>query len=123
MQCKYTKPDGEQCKAHAIKGEEYCFRHSKDVSDEEKRIASQKGGENRKQIHQEPLPPLSLSEPNHVAILLADTINQVRAGTMDLRTANCIGFLSSHLTRALEISEVHQRFKRIEEVLNRKNYS
>jgi hypothetical protein len=120
MQCNYTKSDGSQCKAHATKDDEYCFRHSKQVSDEEKRLASKKGGENRKQVIQEPLPPLSLSEPNHVAILLADTINRVRSGTIDLRTANCIGFLSGHLTRALEIAEVHQRLKRIEEVLNKK---
>lgn len=118
MQCNHTKTDNTQCKAHAITDGKYCFRHSKRVSDEAKHLASQKGGENRKQIVSDPLPPLSLSEPNHVALLLGETINQVRAGTLDLKTANCIGFLSGHLTRALEISEVHQRLKRIEETFS-----
>ena len=119
MQCEFIKSDGEQCKSYAMNDEKNCFRHSKHVSDEEKMLTSQKGGQNRALVNQNPLPPISLENPNHIVLLLADTINRVRSGELGIRTANCIGYLSGHLTKALELSEVQEKLDRIEKLLSK----
>ncbi len=118
MKCKAKTVRGNPCKANAISGSDYCHLHS--ISEEAQRELSQKGGQNRALKHESPRHPISIENPNHVVLLLADTINQVREGKMDIRTANCLGFLSGHIVRALELTEVHQRLKRIEEILSKK---
>lgn len=48
------------------------------------------------------LPRLSLKTPADVAVLFEETINQVRQGQMDPRTANTIRQLANGLLRALQ---------------------
>ncbi len=120
MQCKAKTTNGNPCQANAMTKNDYCYLHSPNVSEEEKQKISRKGGKKRALVNERPSQPVPLESPNHVVLLLADTINQVREGKMDIRTANCLGFLSGHIVRALELTEVHQRLKRIEEILSNK---
>jgi len=122
MQCSFIKPDGTQCNANAMSGLDYCYTHNPDISDEEKREAKQRGGQNRAVAISEPLPPLAIAEPNDAVLLIVDTINRVRAGELDIRVANCLGFLTDKLLKAFEVSKLNDRVEIIERVILETRY-
>jgi len=117
MKCKFIKPDGTQCNANAMSGLDYCYTHNPDISNDEKREARQRGGQNRAVAISEPLPPLAIVEPNDAVLLIVDTINRVRAGELDIRVANCLGFLTDKLLKAFEVSKLNDRVELIERVI------
>ena len=117
MKCEFIKDNGEKCEAHAIKDSEFCYFHNPDISDEEKREARSNGGKTKALTLKEPLPALALVKPADTILLIADTIRRVRAGTLDIRTANCLGFLSDKLLKAFEVSKLNDRVKIIERVI------
>jgi len=117
MKCQFIKPDGAKCEAHAVKDSEFCYFHNPDISDEEKREAQSNGGKTKALTLKEPLPELVLAKPNDAVLLIADTISRVRAGTLDIRTANCLGFLSDKLLKAFEVSKLNDRVEIIERVV------
>ena len=69
----------------------------------------------------EPLEPLKIETTADVVILLTQTVNQVRAGKLETRTANCLGVLSGHLIRAFEISDLEKRIEKIELAIEQRN--
>jgi hypothetical protein len=83
---------------------------------EKKLAAVVKGGKMSKK-NRTSLPPVSLAQPKDVVVLLSSTINDVRGGVVELRIANCIGYLSGHLIKAIEISDLENRVSKIEEAL------
>ena len=117
MKCKDTKANGENCEANALKGSEFCYFHNPDISDEEKREAQTRGGANRALTIANPLPALQIKEPKDTITLLTDTINRVRAGELDIRVANSLGFLADKLLRAFEITMLTEKVEVIERVI------
>jgi len=117
MKCEFIKPDGTKCEAHAIKDSEFCYFHNPDISDEEKREAQSNGGKTKALTLQEPLPELALTKPDHAVLLIADTISRVRAGSLDIRTANCLFIGADKLLKAFEISRLNGRVEIIERVI------
>jgi hypothetical protein len=117
MKCEYIKPDGTKCEAYATKDSEFCYFHNPDISDEAKREAQSNGGKTKALRIQEALPELAISKPSDAVLLVADTISRVRAGTLDIRTANCLGFLSDKLLKAFEVSQLNERVEVIERVI------
>lgn len=117
MQCSFIKPNGTQCNANAMSGLEYCYTHNPDISDEEKREAKQRGGQARALTIANPLPALPITEPNDAVLLIVDTINRVRSGELDIKTANCLGFLTDKLLKAFEVSKLNDRVEIIERVI------
>ena len=117
MKCKHLKDNGEQCQANAMSESEFCYFHNPDISDEEKREAQSNGGKTKALTLKEPLPELVLAKPEDAVLLIADTISRVRAGTLDIRTANCLGFLSDKLLKAFETSRLNDRLEVIERVI------
>jgi hypothetical protein len=117
MRCKHIKPDGEQCNANAMRGLDYCYTHNPDISDDEKREAKQRGGQARALTIANPLPALQIKEPNDTVLLITDTIHRVRSGELDIKTANCIGFLSDKLLKAFEVAKLNDRVEIIERVI------
>jgi hypothetical protein len=117
MKCEFIKPDGQKCEAYAVKGTSFCYFHNPDISDEEKKEAQTNGGANRALTLKEPLPVLPIAKPSDAVLLIADTISRVRAGMLDIRTANCLGFLSDKLLKAFEISQLNDRVEIIERVV------
>ncbi len=112
MQCKFIKSNKKRCNANAIKNSDFCFSHDP-AKKEAKKEAVTKGGKSPKKNYN-PLPPVKINDSADVARLLARTINEVRAGAIDLRVANCIGYLSGHLIKALEVSDIENRVEEIE---------
>ena len=117
MKCEFIKPDGTKCEAHAIKDSKFCYFHNPDISDEEKREAQSNGGKTKALTLKEPLPALPLKMPDDAVLLVADTINRVRAGKLDIRTANCLGFLADKLLKAFEASQTNDKLEKIERLL------
>lgn len=117
--CKEIKDDGITCNAWAQAGKSFCLMHDPEMEEEHKLIC-QKGGQTPKKNFN-PLSPIFLDDPGDVVNLLADTINKVRTGEMDLRVANCIGYLSGHLTKAFEVAQLDKRITLIEGVVWTKN--
>lgn len=117
MRCSYIKTDDKRCSANAMTDSEFCFTHNPAVI-EEKRAAVIRGGKMSKKNHAS-LPPFFLNQPKDVVSLLATTINEVRGGSIELRTANCIGYLSGHLIKAIEIADLEERVSKIEKVINK----
>lgn len=121
MRCKYIKSDGTRCKAYAMKNSEYCFSHNPEVK-EEKALAVRKGGLNRRlcKAYGE---PLEINSPEDIKNLLADVINGVWCGDIpENRPAATLGFLSRCFLSAYEKSEMEERIKSLEELLDNANY-
>ena len=119
MKCKFIKNDETLCNANAMTDSYYCYLHNPEVSEEEKLNSQVKGGKGNKIKIMDPLEPVTVEKVEDVVKLLADTINRVRSGELDIKIANCIGYLSGHLTKAMEISELEQRLQTIERVIGR----
>jgi len=119
--CKYTKDNGKQCGAYAMKGSEFCYLHNPAIRKEQKKLAQTRGGANRRALTvAEPLPPMTLETPKDVVLLLVDTINRVRAGELDVKVANCLGVLTGHLIKALEVEKINDKLEAFEQLLFKK---
>lgn len=117
MKCCYIKPDNEQCAANAMIGSKFCFSHNPETK-EEKIAAVIKGGKALKKNHNALLPVL-LEQPKDTINLLTTTINEVRKGSIELKIANCVGYLSGHLIKAFEITDLEDRVSKIEKTINK----
>ena len=115
--CKHIKTDGTPCGAYQMTGSEYCYLHNPDIADEEKRLAQVKGGTSKFLTVAEPLPLMKLETPQDAITLIADTINKVRAGKLDVRVANCIGVLSGHLIKAFETAQLKDKVEMIDRIV------
>ncbi len=119
MKCTFKKENNESCNANAMRTSKYCYLHNPEISEEEKFSTQSNGGKGNVIKVFEPLESIKLQEPSDVVNLLADTINKVRAGEMDLRVANCIGYLSGHLIKACEVSTLSQKLDSIERAVSK----
>ena len=113
--CKFIKSDGEECKANAMKESEFCFTHNPDMEDE-RMSAVRRGGSSPRKTY-EPLPEVKIENTKDVVNLLSLTISEVRAGSVELRVANCIGYLSGHLIKAFEVSTLEERLVKLEKIM------
>jgi len=115
--CKHIKDDGTACGAFSMAGQEYCYLHNPDISDSEKKQGQTRGGANRALVITEPMPAMTLTTPKDAVLLIAETINQVRAGQLDIRVANCLGVLAGHFLKALEVSQLNDKVEFIERMV------
>lgn len=113
MKCQ-QKINGKQCGANVLRGSQFCYHHDPKISQEEKRKAQAKGGQNRSQKVSKPLDPMGIVNAGDITFLIADTINQVRVGEMDCRVANTIGYLAGVALKSFEISNIEKRLEKIE---------
>lgn len=127
MTCKQVMSNGEQCKANAMIDSKFCFTHNQKTKEQVKE-AGRKGGQvscyNKGLIQADPID--ILTDSKMVAYLLADTINRVRRvesdGSLNIKAANCIGFLTSKLLDAQKETETKTRLDNIEKVLKREGF-
>jgi hypothetical protein len=106
MNCNFIKKNNEQCKGFAIHGSDYCFVHSPEAHDKHN-LAVKKGGSCSYKDKLELAEAIDLTSTKNLLTLLQDTINRIRVlnpnGSIDLRTANSIGFLSSKIVEVKKI--------------------
>ncbi len=115
-QCTHIGDDGKQCNAWARHDKAFCYRHDPD-SRELSLEASRRGGLAREIEIETPLEAIPVSTAKDVVTLITRTINEVRAGTLDPRIANTIGYLAGHLIRAFEVAELEGKVEEVRAVL------
>ena len=118
MKCSHIKSDGEKCTSYAVKGGTFCWRHSPDITHEEKLEASKKGGDNRSKKIIINLPDLRIENSKDLPPFLIDTIRGVRGGVIDSRIGSVIGYLSSILLRSYEVSNLEERIEHLEQTMS-----
>lgn len=113
--CAHVKTNGEQCRGYAVVGSLYCFAH--DPAQAEKRADARSRGGAAGTI-----PPLEESSVTvqslrDVLALVELTINDVRAGRVDVKVANSVGYLANLAMKAIEQSDLEARLEALEAVL------
>jgi hypothetical protein len=121
MRCNFINDQQVQCNANAMDdGSGFCFSHNPSARDA-KLEAVMKGGLARKKEELLALEPLELKSSVQIISLLEDTINRIRKvdsnGEMSTKTANTVGFLATHLLRAIETSDLDKRLDIVESVI------
>jgi hypothetical protein len=117
--CHFRRRDGEQCNANAQSGKNVCVFHDPDKAKEVRR-ARREGGISRSRtalVLPPQTPDVPLRDNLEIAAFLAETINQVRRGQLDARTANTLGFLANTLSRVLEQGLTEERLIHVEALL------
>ena len=115
--CSFTLKGGKRCSSPRMRRYNYCYSHNPETRDKH-RESAQKGGQVTSSQSLNLLKPLDLMNSKAVIVLIADTINRVRQvdinGGLDVRTANCLGFLAGKLLEAQERLTLEQRIERLE---------
>jgi hypothetical protein len=112
MQCKCKKRDGNRCQAPALTGKTRCAMHAEPGRAAE---LGSKGGRRRAVFSPGDL--RDFAAPKTAADLrdlLAESIIEIRAGKLDPRVANALGYLGASYLRALEVSDVESRLDALE---------
>ncbi len=116
MQCEHIKNNGERCNAKTLINTKYCYFHNPN-NQKKRRQDAVRGGKSKLQRIKKPLPSIETNTMAEVVNLLNDTITRVRNGSMDLKTANTLGYLSSHLMKAIENSSFVERLEKLEKIV------
>jgi hypothetical protein len=119
MQCKFIKPNKEQCKANSLTNSQFCFRHDPKHATEAHR-ASQKGGENRNHTggFDE---KISLKKPQDIQDFLSKVINYTWQGKIPAKDSSSMGFLTRCWLDAYDKAELEQRVNELEKQLLNNN--
>jgi hypothetical protein len=112
MQCKHKKRDGKRCRASALTDQTHCSLHAQPG-----RAAAlgSKGGHRRATYNLGDL--REFAAPKTAADLrelLAESIIEIRAGKLDPRIANALGYLGASYLKALEVSDIEGRLDALE---------
>jgi hypothetical protein len=95
MQCQHKKRDGKRCRAAALTGQTRCAMHAQPGRAAE---LGSKGG--RRRAVSSPGDLKEFATPKTAADLrelLAESIIEIRAGNLDPRIANALGYLGRNL--------------------------
>jgi len=112
IRCQKTKRDGNTCKASALIGKKYCALHSDDGRAAE---LGSKGGRRRSVYKPGDLREFTAPKTaSDLRDLLAESIVEIRAGKLDPRVGNALGYLGASYLRALEVSEIESRLDALE---------
>ncbi len=123
MKCRGKTSAGSSCKANAMSASNYCFTHNP-VTREQHRAATRKGGavSPSKAVETTVLPKVELNSVQSVVDVLADAINRVRVvrpdGSMDVKSANTLGFLCGKYAEVYKLANLEGRIKDFEEGKN-----
>lgn len=121
--CVFTQ-EGKDCGANAVNGSDYCVNHEPSLS-EKMKLARKKGGSvSYYRDGLVPAEPIDFYKYQEAVVhLLADTINRVRRirpdGSIDIKVANCIGFLVAKMLEAQKQVVFEERLVELEERLRR----
>ena len=117
--CRFRKKNGKSCSADAQIGRDLCVFHDPAKAADGHR-ARRAGGINRTHstIRLPPqTPDIPLRTTSDVSRLLAESINRVRRGQLDVRAANTVGFLAGILLKALEQSRLEDGLNHLEAIM------
>lgn len=115
--CNHVLETGERCGSYAQAGKGLCFVH--DPQNKEAHLdACRRGGSVKQTTIKHDLKKVTdIENPHDVIRLLSTTIEEVRAGKIDPKVANTIGYLSSHLLKAFEVANLEGKVEELQAVL------
>lgn len=118
MRCTAQLADGSPCGGYAMAdGSGLCISHNP-AAKEIKQLAVRKGGEAPKRVETASnLPAIAISTKADVPAFLVAVIDELRAGQVDIKTANTLGYLAGVLIKAYETAEMEARIEQIEKVV------
>ncbi len=113
--CAATRANGQPCGGYAIGRGDYCFAHAPDQT-AQRDAARRRGGQAGRMavLPESDVPVRSLQD---VVALVEETINDVRAGRVDVRVANAVGYLANVALKAIEQADIETRLEALEAVL------
>lgn len=119
--CKEKKSGGKRCGAWAMKGSSYCFSHNPETV-EQHREATRAGGKVGKSITPgTDADTLRIGTSEELLTATVQTINEVRRGEIDAKTANCLGYLFNVAGKALEAVELRREIDEVRRLVERRN--
>jgi len=113
--CKFIKTDKTRCNAEAIKGDDYCFWHSKKTEEKRERAISEGGLSPKRNYGRED--EIQIKNTDDVLTLLEQTINDLRGNKTSTRIANAIGYLAGIALKVIEKGDLEKRLEVIEYAL------
>ena len=113
--CAHIRPNGAQCRGYAVSGSRYCFAH--DPAQAPKRDDARRRGGCAGRIESLPESALTVRTMGDVLELIETTINDVRAGRVDVRIANAIGYLANVSVKVIQQTDIEARLEALESVL------
>jgi hypothetical protein len=116
-QCHAVRRAGGRCTANAMAGSKFCFFHDPSMASRRTEARRAGGRKNKAAVLSANLPDSPLKNVADVVSLLAATLNQVRRGELDPKFANCIGYLSGILIKALETEDIEARIASLEQAI------
>jgi hypothetical protein len=124
--CKASKADGSPCRGSARPGSDFCTFHDPALA-ERRRAGRKAGGEARRARKPAVAPggdagpaavkPVPLAEAKDVKALLAGCINDLRAGRMDPKVGNAVGYLSGLLLKTFEQIDLAAEVEELKKLL------
>src|SRR5260370_30432363 len=121
--CSYISKIGASCHAHPDPGKKYGFFH-----DPEQKKKPAPARQQAAEIHSQEseiktalppgLPVIPLQKASDAASLMAETINQLRGGEMDLDAARAIGYLTNLLLRSRKEAALQVAAEPLAETIN-----
>lgn len=117
MKCAALTKAGQPCRAP---GNSSGFCPSHDPAQRDRmRAANKLGGANSHRPPRVLADSLRLESVADVVTALGRTVNDVRAGRLEVKIANCVGYLCQQITAALQGAELERRVKELEELARR----
>ena len=114
--CAHVHQSGKGCGGYAIAGSAYCFAHAPEQAT--KRDDARRRGGQAGRMATVPASAVTVRSLGDVVGLVEATINDVRAGRVDVRIANAVGYLANVAIKAIERSDTEQRLEALEAVLD-----
>jgi hypothetical protein len=104
MQCQRKKQDGKRCGVPALTGQNCCAMHAEPGR---AAVLGSRGGRRRamrssEDVREFPAPKFAAD----LRDLLAESIVEIRAGKMDPKIANALGYVGASYLRAIEVSDL-----------------
>ncbi len=113
--CEHVRTTGERCRGYAVAGSPFCFAH--DPAQAPKRDDARRRGGEAGKIDPLPASTLSVRSLADVLELIETTINDVRAGRVDVRVANAVGYLANVSVKVIQQADIEARLEALESVL------
>jgi hypothetical protein len=115
--CVGTSTSGAPCRATPQTGSDFCFLHDPHKVEEQRKARSNGGNTRAAKVLSADTPAMDIKSVADVKGLLSETIHQVRTGAIDPKIANCIGYLSGILLKAIEVGDIEERLAAMEAVV------
>jgi hypothetical protein len=116
--CAHVHPSGRSCGGFAIADSRFCFAHAPEQAEKRNEARRRGGRADRGATLAES--SVSVRSLGDVVALVETTINDVRAGRVDVRVANAVGYLANVALKAISQTDLETRLEALEAVLEPK---